>query len=94
MNSTSSTSGVRGALRDMFQFHFGSLAWLPALFTAVAVGAIVVLIEKIVSVPPGGSYYYDFRMSLVRTAVVCWAVSTLCAYVAGFVMGRLYVPRA
>jgi len=35
-----------------------------------------------------------FRMSLVYRAVLCWVVSTLCAYAGGFVMGRLYVPRA
>lgn len=89
-----SRSGVRDALRDLFQFHFWSHAWLPALFAAVAVGAIVVLLDKILSVQPGGGYPYDFRMGLVYTAVVCRAVSTLCAYAAGFVMGRLYVPRA
>jgi hypothetical protein len=89
-----STSGARGALHDLFQLHFGSYAWLPALFAAVAVVAIVVLVDKILSFPPGTGYPYDFRMGLAYIAVVCWAVSTLCAYAGGFIMGRLYVPRA
>jgi hypothetical protein len=34
-----------------------------------------------------------FRHGLAYRTVLCWAVSTLCAYAGGFVMGRLYVPR-
>jgi hypothetical protein len=90
-----STTDARGALRDLFQFHFGSHAWLPALLGAVAGGALVVLLGAILSDRPPLQYMPQaFRMSLVYRAVVSWAVSTLCAYAAGFVMGRLYVPRA
>jgi hypothetical protein len=84
-----STTNVWDALRDLFQFHFGSRAsWLPALFIAAAVGAILVLLSGILHVPP---YYRDH---LVSRAAICWAVSTLCAYAAGFVVARLSAPRA
>lgn len=89
-----STTDARDALRDLFQFHFGSHAWLPLRFAAVVAGALVVLLREILSVWPGPGYVPPaFRTGLAHTAVVCWAVSTLCAYAGGLVMGRLYVPR-
>lgn len=98
------STDARGAVQDLLQFHFGRFhfsrhfgrhTWLPWLLAAVIpVGAIVVLRYRILSVPPGGVYFYDFRMGLAYTAVVCWAVATVSAYAGGFIMGRLYVPRS
>ena len=79
-----SRTNVWDALRDLGQFHFAPRAsWLPALFIAAAVGAILVLLSGILHLPP---YYRD---GLVSRAAICWAVSTLCAYAAGFVIARL-----
>jgi len=90
-----STTDVRGALRDLFQLKFGSYAWVPRLFVAIAVGAFAVLLSKIFSIQPGiCNVPTTFRTDLAYTAVICWAVSTICVYAGGFVMGRLYVPRA
>ena len=89
-----STSDARGALRDLLQFHFGRHSWLPLLFAAVAVGALVVLLRGILSDQWfGGPVAPAFRTHLIYIAVLCWAVATVCAWAGGFVMGRLYVPR-
>jgi hypothetical protein len=75
---------VWDALRELGQFHFAPRAsWIPALFIAAAVGAILVLLSGIWQLPP----YY--RSGLISRAAICWAVSTLCAYAAGFVIARL-----
>jgi hypothetical protein len=89
------TPDARGALRDLLQFHFGRHSWLPLLFAAVAAGALVVLLREIIS----DKWFYGpvapaFRTHLIYIALLCWMVSTLCAWAGGFVMGRLYVPRA
>ena len=89
-----STTDARSALRDLFQFHLGRNAWLPLLLAAVAVGALVVLLQQILSFfwnvyPPVPS---AFRTGIAYRAVICWVVSTLCTYAAGFIMGRLYTP--
>ena len=90
-----STSDARGALRDLLQFHFGRHSWLPLLFAAVAAGALVVLLREILSNEWfGGPVAPGFRTDLRYIALLCWVVSTLCAWVGGFVMGRLYVVRA
>jgi len=34
----------------------------------------------------------EFRSSIAYEALLCWAVSAFCAYVGGFVVGRLYEP--
>lgn len=92
MNGTMDT---RGALRDLFQFHFGSNAWVLLLFAVVAAAALVILLGKVLSVQPGAcNVPPNFRTALAYTAVICWVVSALCAYAGGFVMGRLYAPRA
>ena len=89
-----STTDARGALRDLLQFHFGRHSWLPLLFAAVAAGALVVLLRGILSDQWfGGPVAPGFRTHLIYSAVISWAVSTLCAYAGGFVMGRLYAPR-
>jgi len=89
-----STSDAWGALRDLLQFHFGRHSWLPLLFAAVASGALLVLLREIIS----DKWFYGpvapaFRTHLIYIALLCWGVSTLCAWAGGFVMGRLYVPR-
>jgi hypothetical protein len=79
-----STPNVWDALRDLLQFHFGSNAsWLPALLWGVAVVAILVLLYGIYPVPP------FYRSGLLAEAAICWAVSTVCAYAAGFIVARL-----
>lgn len=88
-----STTDARGALRDLFQFH----TWLPLLLATVIVGALVVHLRGIMSLPVGAYLYAPGawpRKSLVYSAVICWAVATICAYAGGFIMGRLYEPRA
>jgi len=82
MNNTPS---IWDMLRDMFQFHIPTprASWLPALCIAAAVVSVVVLLGAILRLPP----YY--RQGLPSTVAICWAVSTLCAYVAGFVVARL-----
>ena len=73
------TTEVRGALRDLLD-HLGSRSWLVALvWAALALG---IFINQIMN------------RSLVYRAVDWWVVSTLFTYAAGFVMGRLYVPRS
>jgi hypothetical protein len=58
----------------------------------VAIGGLATLVYEIdfrqSNVPP------EFRSSITEWAVICWAVSTLCAYVGGFITGRRYAPRA
>jgi hypothetical protein len=89
------TTDPRSALRDFFQFHFGSHAWLPALLVAVALGALAFLLAAILTVRPGPGWIPpEFRQGIAFRAIICWAISTLCAYAGGFIMGRLYVPRA
>jgi hypothetical protein len=90
-----SATDARGALRDLLQFHFGSRAWLAALFWAAAALALGVFISQILNLNLRSSVGYvppEFRFGLVYRAVGCWLVSTLFTYAAGFVMGRLYVP--
>jgi hypothetical protein len=41
-----SVTDACGALRDLFQFHYTSQAWLPALFVLVAVLAFAVLLAE------------------------------------------------
>jgi hypothetical protein len=89
-----STTDARGALRDLFQFHYTSQVWLPALFVLVAVGAFAVLVGEILYVRPGHDYVPpDFRLSVTLWAIACWLVTVFSAYAGGFVMGRLHVPR-
>lgn len=75
-------------MRDFFQFHFSSHAWLPALLGAVAITALLVLLFAILFVRPGPNYVpSQFRQSLAYTAVICWAVSILAAYAGGLCHG-------
>ena len=90
-----STTDARGALRDLFQFHYTSQAWLPAVFVLVTVGALAVLLGEILYVRPGRDYVPpDFQLSIAIWAIVCWLVTVFRAYAGGFIMGRLHVPRA
>src|SRR5215469_2318122 len=97
MNGTTdtNTSDTRGALRDLLQLHFGSHAWLPALLMAVSVGMLAILLSTILTVGPGLGYIPpSFRVGLAYKTVACWVLSTISAYVSGFIMGRLYIPRS
>jgi hypothetical protein len=47
-----STTDARGALRDLFQFHFTAAHWLSGLFFVVSIGALGLLLGE-VSVLPG-----------------------------------------
>jgi hypothetical protein len=90
-----STTEAQGALRDLFQLKFGSYAWVPRLFVAIAVGALAVLLGGIVfgGIPGPGYVPPAFRRSLAYRAIICWAVSIICAYAGGFVVGRLYASQ-
>ena len=88
------STDARGALRDLFQFHYTSQVWLPALFVLVAVGALAALLNEILSVQPGPGYgAAEIRLSLALWSIVCWLVTVFSVYAGGFVMGRLHVPR-
>jgi hypothetical protein len=82
------------ALRDLFRAHATPPhIWLPLLLVAVAVGAIVLHVRDIMLVRPGPGFVPpEFRSSIAYEALLCWAVATVCAYVGGFVVGRLYEP--
>ena len=89
-----STTDARGALRELFQFHYAPHIWLPALFVLVAVGAFVVLLGQILYVGSGPDPVPGaFRLRIAIWAIVCWLVTTFSAYAGGFVMGRISVPR-
>ena len=89
------TTDARGALRDLFEFHYAPHIWLPALFVLVAVGAFVMLIGQILYVRPGHDYVPpDFRLAIAFWAIACWLVTTFAAYAGGFIMARLSVPRS
>jgi hypothetical protein len=91
-----SKTDVRGALHDLFQLKFGSYSWVPRLFAAITLGALVLLLSGILfgGIPGPGYVPPAFRRGLAYRAVFCWTLSTFCAYAGGFIMGRLYVPRA
>ena len=89
-----STTDARGALRDLFQFHYTSNVWLPALFVLVAVGALAALLVEILSVQPGPGYgAAEIRLSLSFWSIACWLVTVFSVYAGGFVMGRLHESR-
>ena len=89
-----STTDARGALRDLFQFHYTSGVWLPAVFVLVAVGAFAVVLGEILYVRPGHDYVSpDFQLSIAIWTIVCSLVTAFSAYADGFSMGRLHVPR-
>ena len=89
-----STTDARGALRDLFQFHYTSNVWLPALFVLVAVGALTALLAEILTVQPRPGYgAAEIRLSLAFWSIACWLVTVFSVYAGGFVMGRLHVPR-
>jgi len=85
----SGTENVKSAVLDLFRAHFSPHVWLPALLIAVALGAIVMQVFAIIHVRPDSELVPP--EILAYRAVICWAVSTLCAYVGGFVIGRLYI---
>ena len=84
------TTDVRSALRDLVEAHYVPHVWMPVVLMAGAIGAIVVLLFEILHVQPGPWVPSSFRYKVAIWAVICWAVATFSAYVAGFVLGRLY----
>jgi hypothetical protein len=82
------------ALRDLFRAHARpSHIWLPILLVAIAAGSIGLHVRDITLVRPGPGFVPpEFRSTIAYEALLCWAVSTVCAYVGGFVVGRLYQP--
>jgi len=81
------------ALRDLFRAHARPHVWLPALLLAVAVIAIMLHVRDIMLVRSGPGFIApEIRSSIAFEALLCWAVSTLCAYVGGFILGRVYEP--
>jgi hypothetical protein len=84
----SASENVRSAVRDLFRAHLSQHVWLPALLMAVAGAAIVMLVYSIIHVRPGSELVQPEIVAY--RALICWTVSTFCAYVGGFVLGRLY----
>jgi len=81
------------ALRDLFRAHARPHVWLPVLLVAIAVIAILLHVRNIMLVRPGPGFIpAEFRSGIAFEALLCWAVSTLCAYVGGFILGRVYQP--
>ena len=84
---------VWSALLDMITFHFQITAlWFLGVLAVVAVAEFLELLRAIYTVHPGPSLPPEFRQRVVDTAVIGWVITTLCGYVGGFVMGRLYKP--
>ena len=80
------------AVRDLFRAHARPAhIWLPILLVAIACGAVALHVRDIMLVRPG-LIPPEFRSAIAYEALLCWAVSTVCAYVGGFVVGRLYEP--
>ena len=81
------------ALRDLFRAHRRTRVWLPALLMLVAAVSLGALIREIMHIRSGPVYPPpELGAGVAHSAILSWTVSTVCAYVAGFVMGRLYVP--
>jgi hypothetical protein len=82
------------AVRDLFRAHARPAhIWLPILLVAIAAGAIALHVRNIMFVQSGAGFVPpEFRSTVAFEALLCWAVSTACAYVGGFVAGRLYEP--
>ncbi len=80
------------ALRDLFRAHARiTHIWLPLLLVLIACGAIALHVRGIMLVPHGPGFVpLAFRSYVAYEALLCWAVSTFCAYVGGFIVGRLY----
>jgi hypothetical protein len=80
------------ALRDLIRAHARPAhIWLPILLLAIAGGAIVLHVRDIMLVRLSPGFVPpEFRSTIAYEALLCWAVSTVCAYVGGFVVGRLY----
>jgi hypothetical protein len=88
-----SANDVRAALHDLFRSHLRPHVYLPALLVLVAAAALGAFVREILFSTPGPGYVpSEFRTALAYKAVLSWVVSTLCGYVGGFVMGRLYQP--
>ena len=90
----SNPTSVGEALRDLFRAHARPHVWLPVLLVAVAAGAMVLHIRDILHIQPGPGFVPpEFRSAIAWEAVLFrWAVSTFCAYVGGFILGRVYEP--
>jgi hypothetical protein len=88
----SKPTSAGNALRDLFRAHARPAhIWLPILLVAIAGGAIVLHVRGIMLVRSGADFVPpDFRSYIAYEAVLCWAVSAVCAYIGGFVVGRLY----
>jgi hypothetical protein len=86
----SKPESASGAVRDLIRAHARPAhIWLPILLVAIACGTVVLHVRDIMLVRPGFAPP-EFRSSIAYEALLCWAVSTVCAYVGGFVVGRLY----
>jgi hypothetical protein len=88
----SKPESASGAMRDLFRAHARPAhIWPPILLVAIACGTVVLHVRDIMLVRLG-FVSPEFRSSIAYEALICWAVSTVCAYVGGFVVGRLYEP--
>ncbi len=90
-----STTDARSALRDLFQFHFGSHAWVPVLLAALAIGALALLLGAIMGVWSRPRLRATGVPSVYRipSRDLLGGLNRL-RLCRGFIMGWLYVPRA
>jgi len=81
------------ALRDLFRAHTRLRIWLPGALLLAAAVSLGTLVREIVHISSGPVYTApELGAGVAYSAILSWTVSTVCAYAAGFVMGRLYQP--
>jgi hypothetical protein len=91
MNYPTSTAD---ALRDLFRAHTNPHIWLPALLVLVVAMTLGMAVREILHARSGTVYIPpELGAGVAYSAVLSWTVPTVCAYVGGFILGRVYKPR-
>ena len=88
----SNPTSAADALRDLFRAHARPHVWLPALLVLVAACAIALHVRHHDRPTRRRLCAAGVPLPVAFEAVLCWMVSTLCAYVGGFILGRVYQP--
>jgi hypothetical protein len=87
----SNPTSAGDALRDLLPAHVKQHVWLPTWLMLVSAVALLALVREILHVRAGAEFVPpEFRTGITYKAVISWAVSNVCAYIGGFVKGRLY----
>ena len=88
------TSEVKGALRDLLRAHVKFQIWLPALLVLVTAVTLGTLVREVVHISSGPVYIPPgLGAGVAYTDILSWAVPTVCAYLGGFILGRVYKAR-